>query len=242
VTVEIVFGIIVILVAYFVKGFSGFGPALIIVPFFAILYDPPSALVIAALFDFFAGCILVYTVRKEIRWSFVLYVFAALATGVIVGTSLLGYIPVDGLKKIIGAILFLFSIIILLQRNNTGSKNKEKYSILKYPAAFTSGFLGGLVSMSGPPLIIYMKMMYDKSFFRTQLIAIFMLGTAWRSLMFHYHDVPMNIPIQTLIIYFLCLLAGLWLGTRLHIKVNETVFNKIVATILLIPATGLLIL
>ena len=238
---EIVFGIVVIIVAYFVKGFSGFGPALIIVPFFAILYDPPSALVIAALFDFFAGFILVYTVWKEIRWSFVLSIFVALALGVVTGTLLLDYIPVDGLKKLIGAILLIFSFLILFQSNGEGLKNKQKYHFLKYPSAFTGGFLGGLVSMSGPPIIIYMKMMYEKSFFRTQLIAIFVLGTAWRYLLFVYHEIPMNIPFQSLIVYFFCLLAGLWLGTHLHVRVNEVVFNKIVALILLIPALGLLL-
>ena len=238
---EITLGILVILIAYLVKGFSGFGPALIIVPFFSLLYDPPSALVIAALFDFFAGFILVYTVRKEIRWSFVLLVFVALGIGVVFGSFLLGRIPVDGLKKIIGAILLIFALIILVQQNGTGWKNKQKYSFLKYPTAFVSGFLGGLVSMSGPPLIIYMKMMYERSFFRTQLIAIFMLGTAWRYLLFLYHDIPMNIPFQSLIIYFFFLLAGLWLGSHLHVKVNEVVFNKIVAVILLIPAFGLLL-
>lgn len=237
---EFILGIFVIILAYFVKGFSGFGPALILVPFFALLYDPPSALVLAALFDFFAGCILVYSVRKEIRWPFVLSIFAMLGIGVVFGSLLLGRIPVDGLKKLIGGILLVFSAIILIQRDTIGTANKQKIKFLKYPAALTSGFLGGLVSMSGPPLIIYMKMMYKKTFFRTQLIAIFMLGTAWRYIMFVYREIPMNIPIQSLIVYFICLLAGLWLGSHLHVKVNETVFNKIVATILLVPAFGLL--
>jgi len=237
---ELILGILVILIAYFVKGLSGFGPALVIVPFFALLYDPPSALVIAALFDFFAGCILVYSIRKDIRWPFVLSIFAVLGIGVVFGSLLLGRIPVGGLKKLIGIILLLFAMIILFQTNGTGWKNKQKYSNLKYPAALLSGFLGGLVSMSGPPLIVYMKVMYEKSFFRTQLIAIFLLGTAWRYMMFMYHEIPMNIPFQSLVIYFFCLLAGLWLGSRLHVKVNEVVFNKIVATILLVPAFGLL--
>lgn len=238
---ELALGILVILTAYFVKGFSGFGPALIIVPFFALLYDPPSALVIAAMFDFIAGVILTITVRKEIRWSFVLSVFVALGIGVIFGSLLLGKIPVEGLKKLIGAILLLFALLILFQKNGEGFKSKRKYRFLKYPAAFAGGFLGGLVSMSGPPIIIYMKMMYDKSFFRTQLIAIFMLGTAWRYIMFIYHEIPMNIPLYNLVIYFFCLLAGLWIGSHLHVKVNEVVFNKTVALILLIPASGLLV-
>jgi uncharacterized membrane protein YfcA len=238
---ELALGILVILVAYFVKGFSGFGPGLFIVPFFALLYDPPSALVIAALFDFLAGLLLVYTVRKEIRWSFVLSIFVALALGVVFGSYLLDRIPVDGLKKLIGAILLIFALMISLQKNGKNWKNKKKFRFLKYPAAFSGGFLGGLVSMSGPPIIIYMKMMYDKSFFRTQLIALFVLGTGWRYVMFLYHGIPMNIPFQNLLVYFFCLLGGLWLGSHLHVRVNEVVFNKIVALILLVPAFGLLL-
>jgi uncharacterized membrane protein YfcA len=238
---ELAFGISVILVAYFVKGFSGFGPALIIVPFFAIIYDPPSALVIAALFDFIAGIILVFTVRKDIRWSFVLSIFAVLGCGVVVGSLLLDYIPVDDLKRTIGGILLIFSLLILFQKNGKEGINKQKLRYFKYPSAFLGGFLGGLVSMSGPPIIIYMKMMYQKSFFRTQLIAIFALGTGWRYLLFLFHDVPVSIPLQSLIVYFFCLLAGLWLGSHLHVKVNEVVFNKTVALILLIPSFGLLL-
>ena len=72
---ELYFGLLIILAAYFIKGFSGFGPALIIVPFFTILYDAPSALVLAVIFDMFAGAFLMYSVRKEIDWRFVLVIF-----------------------------------------------------------------------------------------------------------------------------------------------------------------------
>ena len=237
---ELLFGILIILLAYFVKGFSGFGPALIIVPFFTLLYDRSSALVVAALFDFIAGCILVYTVRRAIDWKFALSVFLFLAIGAFFGALLLGEIPVGLLKKIIGAVLFVFATIILLQKNGQMVKSRERWQVLKYPAAFISGFLGGLVSMSGPPLIVYMKLMYEKSFFRTQLIAIFMFGTAWRYLLFVYHEIPMTIPFSRLAIYFICLLVGLWIGKHLHIRVNETVFNKTVAVILYIPVFNLL--
>ena len=238
---EFVFGMLVILVAYFVKGFSGFGPAMIIVPFFTMIYDPQSALIVAAVFDFLAGCILVYQIRHQIRWHFVFSVFAALAAGAFFGALLLNTIPAGGLKKLIGVILLVFSTLILLQRNGTVPEAKKKYEWLRYPAGFLSGFLGGLVSMSGPPLIIYMKLMYEKTFFRTQLIAIFIFGTAWRSLLFFYYQIPFNIPTINLVLYFFLLLLGLWLGGKLHVRVNEIVFNKIVAIILLIPAISLLI-
>ena len=238
---EIVFGVLVVITAYFVKGFSGFGPALILVPFFTLLYDPSSALLVAAFFDFFAGSYLFFSVRKEIRWSFVLSVFIALAAGTFLGTMLLGQIPVEDLKKVIGAVILVFAGVILFQRNGNPVRNSTFLKYLKYPAGFLSGFLGGLVSMSGPPIVIYMKMMYQKSFFRTQLIALFLLGTSWRSLLFIYHDIPMNIPFVSLGIYFIMMFLGLWLGRKSHLNVNELVFNKIVAVLLFIPAFNLLL-
>jgi uncharacterized membrane protein YfcA len=83
--------------------------------------------------------------------------------------------------------------------------------------------------------------MYQKAFFRTQLIAIFVLGTAWRSVLFIYHQIPLNIPVIHLIIYFFLMLFGLWLGGRSHLNVKEITFNRMVALILLIPAFSLLI-
>jgi len=238
---EIVFGIFVVITAYFVKGFSGFGPALILVPFFTLLYDPSSALLVAAFFDFFAGCYLFFSVRKEIRWSFVLSVFIALAAGTFLGTMLLGQIPVENLKKVIGVVIFVFALVILFQKNGNPARKDGYLRYLKYPAGFLSGFLGGLVSMSGPPIVIYMKMMYQKSFFRTQLIALFLLGTSWRSILFIYHGIPLSIPIVSLGLFFVMMFLGLWLGRRSHLNVNEQVFNKIVAVILFIPALNLLL-
>jgi uncharacterized membrane protein YfcA len=237
---EIVFGVVIILIAYFVKGFSGFGPSLIIVPFFTLLYDPPSALVLAAFFDFFAGVIMTISVRNKIDWRFVISIFISLAAGTLLGSFFPGKMPVELLKKTIGIVILIFSLMILLQRNGTVKVLNPRRIRLKYPAAFLSGFLGGMVSMSGPPLVIYMKTMYDKDFFRTQLIGIFVLGTAWRSLLFLWHGLVLNISTASLIIFFLIMLLGLALGSRIHLQVQETTFNKIVALILLIPTVSLL--
>ena len=237
---ELYLGILIILVAYFVKGFSGFGPSLIIVPFFALLYEPVSALLLTAVFDFLAGGILFLTIYKKINWPFVLSVFIALAAGTWLGSFLPGTLPAGLLKKIIGAVILLFTLMILLQKQETAAALKTDGKWLKYAAGFLSGFLGGMVSMSGPPLVTYMKLAYQKDFFRTQLIGIFLLGTAWRSFLYVWHGLPLHIPPLSLVIFFVFLLIGLALGNRIHLHVNEMTFNKIVAVILLIPAFSLL--
>jgi uncharacterized membrane protein YfcA len=131
--------------------------------------------------------------------------------------------------------------MIMLQRNGEDPAYRQAHNNMKYAAGFVSGFLGGLVSMSGPPLVIYMKLHYKKVFFRTQLIGIFFLGTAWRSILYFYHQIPVNISYVSLGLFFIIMLLGLWVGGKVHLKVTEKIFNKIVALILLIPAISLMV-
>ena len=65
---EILIPVIVILTAYFVKGLSGFGPALIMMPFLTIIYDPATAIITTTVLDFLAGSVLTYQIRHEINW------------------------------------------------------------------------------------------------------------------------------------------------------------------------------
>ena len=165
---EAVAALIVVLAAYFIKGLSGFGPALLMIPFLSILFDPPTAITVTALMDFLAGGLLLPGVHRELNWRFVIHIFAGLALGAVAGTFLLGVIPVLILKKIIGASILIFAVALVLQKDGReeAAGPREK-SLWNYPVGFISGLLGGLLGISGPPLIIYMKLHYKKSFFRS---------------------------------------------------------------------------
>ena len=239
--ITILLACLVVFAAYFLKGFSGFGPAIVMVPFFTILYEPNTAITIATLFDFIAGLFLIWTVRKEIKWSFVFSVFIALALGAVLGAYLLGEIPTLLLKRCIGAVIIIFSMMIMLQGKNGSRSITPFISLLRFPIGLVSGFLGGLLGISGPPLVIYVKMHYDKVFFRTQLIAIFLLGTGWRSLLYYWNNIPMKLSLQEVGICFTILCIGLWTGNRIQVRVNEVNFNRIVAILILLPAVNLLL-
>jgi len=233
--------VIVVLAAYFIKGLSGFGPALLMVPFLSILIDPPTAITVTALMDFLAGALLLPSVRKNINWKFVLQLFSTLAAGAVAGTYLLGEIPVLVLEKIIGSAILVFAILIMIQKNeNHRSRESRERSWWRYPIGFLSGLLGGLLGISGPPLIIYMKMHYAKTFFRTQLIGIFFLGTGWRFFLYQVNRIEMHLTLPVLSVFVGVMIVGLILGSKIHVRVSETVFNRIVAGLIIIPAVNLI--
>ena len=238
---ELILAALVVFAAYFLKAFTGFGPAMIMIPFFAILYDPGTAITAATLYDFLAGMILLVSVRKQIQWKFVFSIFASLAFGAIFGSFLLGNVPDYWVKKIIGITIFIFAIVILFQKNGNSEKKKSrKIQTLKYPIGAFGGFLGGFIGISGPPIIIYLKMLYEKSFFRTQLIGIFFFGAGWRFMLYRINDIPFNLEYHEIGIFLVVMLVAAFAGTKLHFKVNETIFNRIVAILLIVPSLNLI--
>ena len=238
---ELVLGVLVVFGAYSLKGFSGFGPALIMVPFMTILFSPITAISVTTLFDLLADCILIFSVWRSLNWRFVFSVVVALAMGTIVGTLLLGSLPTVWLRRIMGGAILLSGILILVMppQRRGGRDNLTKK--LKFPIGFLSGVFGGLLSISGPPLVVYMKMVYEKSYFRTQLIGIFLFSTGWRYLLYQLNKIPMNLPLSYLAVFFVVMIIGLWVGTHFHLQVNENIFNKTVACILFIPSVHLLL-
>ena len=174
--------------------------------------------------------------------SFIISIFTALAFGAIFGSLLLGTISTFWLKKIIGSAILVFSTVIFFQKNDSnniiGPDNKIK--LLRYPVSFLGGFLGGFIGITGPPIIIYMKLLYDKTFFRTQLIGIFFFGAGWRMILYHINNISMNLEWWCVLLFLLFMLAGTWAGSNLHFKVNEKLFNRIIAVILYIPALSLI--
>jgi uncharacterized membrane protein YfcA len=238
---EIYFGIFVVIAAYFLKGFSGFGPALIMIPSLSILYDPITAILITAFLDFLAGLLLLLAVRREVLWTFVLPVFLTLAVGAFIGTILLDIISIELLKQIIGLSIIVFAVLIFFDREREPGDIGPVIKNLRYPVGFISGILGGMLSISGPPLVIYMKWNYDKTFFRSQLIGIFLLGAGWRLFLYRLYDIPVEMNTFTVLLFTAAMLLGLGIGNRIHLSVNEITFNRIIALIIIVPAIRLIL-
>ncbi|MBN1408646.1 MAG: sulfite exporter TauE/SafE family protein [Calditrichaceae bacterium] len=232
-----------VFIAYFVKGFSGFGPAMILIPSLTLLYDAETAISASTYFDIIAGIILFISVRKSIDWKFVIPITLLLFIGAYFGAHLLKSIPTQLLEKNIGYGLILFSGILIFQKQNDDEpviQSKIK-RIISLPIALIAGFSGGMIGISGPFLVLFMKLNYKKTYFRTQLIGIFAFGAIWRFSLYRIHNIAFEMDIILIIILTAILLFGLWFGQHLHFKVNEKNFTRIIALILLIPAVNLLL-
>ncbi|APF17948.1 protein of unknown function DUF81 [Caldithrix abyssi DSM 13497] len=236
------FAVLVIFVAYFVKGFTGFGPALILIPTLSYFYAPPQVIFLSALLDVFGGIYLLAKVYRLINWKFVLPILALFFPGAYIGAKLLNAFDVALLKTLLGLAMIFF--IGLIWFNTIASSHKFKIKTshkISLPLAFLAGIGGGLFGISGPLLVIYFKLALKKASFRAQLIAIFAFGAAWRLLLYHSLGTEVSFNMWQLFIFITVMFLAVVTGNRWQLRINPIKFDRFVAAVLLIPSLTLLL-
>ena len=134
-----------------VRGFSGFGSALIYVPLIAAVYEPHVSTVSFVLMDFVCVAPFALHAFRQARWREVLPALVAAMLVVPLGT--MAQQAVDPVILRWGMALFVLAFVILLA---AGWRYPWKPST---PAAIgagaLSGFTGGAAQLGGPPVILY---------------------------------------------------------------------------------------
>jgi uncharacterized membrane protein YfcA len=238
-TVEIVLlaGLIV-LIGHFIKGLSGFASALFAIPLLALFLDIRFVVPVFLLFDLIGGAILTIQNRRFIQWKTSFVLLVGLAIGTAIGTYFLVSFGNEALRRVFGLVVILFAAKILIWDNE--DVRKEVSSIWAPVSGFIGGCTGGMFGLNGPPLVLYLaRQLGDKRIFRATLYGIFFVDACYRLILYSANKL---ITIEV-VKFALCLtpflLIGLLLGSRLHAKINENLFKKIIASILMV--TGALL-
>lgn len=238
-TIEIVLlaGLIV-LVSHFIKGFSGFASALFAIPLLALFLDVRFVVPVFLLFDFIAGVILTIQNRRFIDWRSALLLFSGLAIGTAVGTYFLVSFGNEELKRVFGIVIILFALKMLIWDNETIRKEISK--VWAPLSGFVGGCTGGMFGLNGPPLVLYLThRLKDKQIFRATLYGIFFVDACYRLILYSASKLITVEVVKFALCITPFLLIGLFLGSKLHAKINENVFRRVIASILI--ATGVLL-
>jgi uncharacterized membrane protein YfcA len=134
-----------------VRGFSGFGSALVYVPLMSALYGPRIAAPSMAVIDVLAAVTFVSTVWRQAAWREVLPLAVSALVAAQFGSLILKYADPILLRWLI-TILVLAVVAVLA----SGWRYQGR-PILAVTLAVgaLSGLLGGAVQMAGPPVIVY---------------------------------------------------------------------------------------
>jgi hypothetical protein len=145
------FAVAAAMLAGLVRGFSGFGSALVYVPLVAAIYEPKLASGTLLLINFVTGLPFAIPAARQCDWRDVTPVFVGAAVAAPLGTAILLVADIIVLRWAI--VVLVFSLLVVLA---SGWRYRMKPVLpVKLGVGAVAGVLGGIAQVSGPPVIIY---------------------------------------------------------------------------------------
>ena len=207
-----------------VRGFSGFGAALIFIPLCGILYGPKIAVVTLWIFDGLATVpILPYHLRRAV-WREVGPLLAGSTIMLPVGAWILVHTDPDPLRWGV-SLTVLLSTLALASGWRYRSAPSPKVSLA---VGGVAGFTNGSVGIGGPPLALFwLGGRSDVSIVRSNIFSYFAVTTVITLGLYTWHGI-FTLPIVVLGLALLPPYAAcLFLGNRLFRYSSDALFRQV---------------
>ena len=226
---------IVALVAGMVRGFAGFGAAMVMTPVFSALYGPAIGVALCLLLEIVVALPLVPRTVGMVNWRRIGLILAAAVVGAPLGTM----IAPEPMRWVISAIV-LAAVAMLA----SGWRYHGKpHTAATLTAGVSSGFLNGLSGMAGPPIIFYYLAGNEPAAeVRANLTTYFIFVDLIALVVFAARDlIGWSTCVQGLALAPAVIVGGL-LGERLFPLASDVFYRRLALCLLVAVAIGSLLL
>lgn len=218
----------------------GFGSGLIAVGGLALLFPRlQDVVVLLLLVNLPAEVLVVAQSHREIRWRPFAGIGAGLLVGIPIGTWLLKMGDPQVVLVMLGWVLVAMGAVFV--RLPAGGRiHPPRW--LAPPTGMLAGVLTGLFGAGGPPVIVWYHLSAEsKSAFRGNLMAVFLMMTCVRVPSYVLGGLVTPVRLASTASVLPAVLAGAWLGHRLHIRIGEGLFRKLVSALVAVLGVMLLV-
>jgi uncharacterized membrane protein YfcA len=229
---------LVVAFAYTAYGLAGFGSTVIALPLLTFFFALKFAVPLLMLLDLAAFLLFGARVRKRIRYGEIGWLVPFMLAGMAAGLTLLIEVPERKLLAVLGAFLLLYAVYGLARRGTVSTLSRA-WSV---PIGLAGGVFSALFGTGGVLFAIYNAgRIHDKDALRATNAAMIMLSSLLRVVLFGVAGLlTQNGLLATALCLLPAILAGTWLGNRLHALVPANVVVKAVYALLVISGLSLL--
>ena len=230
---------LIVVIASLVKGITGFGFALVALPPLMIWYSPKEIIPVLLLCNLFSSVLIVLQkkdrqlINKQFEW---LIIFGALFT--IVGVVFLKYLPEHLLIVIVSVFLIILTVLSILGVQYPLKITDRSYKI----AGAFLGFLTGSISISGPPMALFLySAKVDIQQFR-EIFSWFSVVTSVVALSGYFVLGILTLQsLKTSLLFLPILFIGSFIGKRINNIIPVIVFKKAILIITLFSSVFILL-
>lgn len=240
--IQFVLFFIIIFIAYFIQGVTGFGSAIFALPL-ASIFMPLNQIIPSLLaFSVMQNAGIALTDRKHIIKGDLVKIILLILIGVPFGIIIFNKLPEDILKIFLSLMIIYISVSSFFKMKTKEDKSNNKTSPFDFLYLFFGGCIHGAFGTGGPLIVVYfVKRIHNKKVFRATMCFIWMVINVvliiQRAIEGWYSTkVLMLIGCGAFFV-----LIGTYFGNIVHNHISEEKFLKISYVILFCTGISLLI-
>ena len=236
--IRLLLGALAVFAAGLIRGFSGFGSALINAPVLSLIWGPTIGVPVAALVEIAPAVQLTPKAIKIAHWKTV-WAFSIPALILLpAGTFILVSVPADDMRRAIGAIVLVVALILWSGWRYRGPRG----TIPSMCVGLVGGSLAGATGVAGPPVILYLMSSDDSpAQTRANLIAHFTIILFGLVATFTLKGLVSTDILWLIAAMLLPFIIGTAIGTRMFPLASERVFRNIALATLTVSSLYVLI-
>ena len=242
--VEVLFLVgIVVLITHTLEAITGFGCTILAFPFVVFLMDDlERAKIVLSVLAWLLALYFVVTKFKQINWRQFGIIFLMAGMGLPIGMFIFKHLNAELLTLLLGWFIIFSAIVQLWKCFMPSKKGLKLPRFVSYLFLFSGGIVHGAFAVGGPLVVLYSaENITDKSQFR---VTMCLLWATLNSILIGQYLLDNSLTLS-MGYDVLCLLPfliiGILLGEKIHNKVSESIFRKIIFSSLLLVGIAMVI-
>ncbi len=226
--------ILTILGAGIIRGYSGFGFAMICVVVLSFILSPAQVTPVILCLDIAGSLWLFLNTRKQVDWKELKWIGLGSLVTLPLGSMALLMVPVNLMRIFISLVILLLCVFLLKQNRPVRSSGL----VMVTGVGMVSGFLTGVAAIGGPPVILfYFSSDRAVSVSRATMIAFFLMVDITALCSSAWYGLVSGQTLKLFAVLFVPMMVGIAIGNTLFGKMSsESGFRKQVILFLMIIA------
>jgi len=227
---KIAYAAAAVVIAGFIRGYSGFGFSMITVVSLSMVFKPVEVVPVVLLLEIGASSMLLPQVWRKVDWRSLGWLCIGMAVGTPVGVAVLINVPVQPMRAAIAAIVIILVLLLL-----SGFSLKRKPGTpATLATGLASGTLNGAATIGGPPVILFFfSSQAGVDISRASVIAYFFATDVLASIICIVRGLILQQTLSLTALLLIPLVIGIQAGNRSFFLTEPKTFKKRVMILLM---------
>ena len=231
--ISIAEGAVVVVAAFIagiMRGFSGFGSALIIVPVTAVVFGPRLAVPAVIAIHLITSIQLLPEAMRDVEWGRVVPLSVAGSLAVPLGAWVLVTQDSDLIRKAISVLIIVFAVMMMRGWRYTGKIN----GWVMAGVGLVGGVITGAATIGGPPVVTFLMAGPFRAAQNRAAIILYFIFVQIVAMGMYWVGGLLSLPIVGICVLVMpSLMIGMWIGQRLFATASEEGFRRVALIFLL---------